>query len=71
MEKRSPLIAVIGIISVVVLSLGLLCGYILSSPAELVRNSAGNFMCNIMNGGDLLESEGYMLYNIDGELYRS
>lgn len=71
MEKRSPLPAVIGIIAVVVLSIGLLCGYILSSPAELVRNSAGNFMCNIMNGGDLLESEGYLLYNIDGELYRS
>lgn len=71
MEKRSPLPAVIGIIAVVVLSLTLLCGYILSSPVELVKNSAGNFMCNIMNGGNLLEDEGYLLYNINGGLYRS
>ncbi|MGN0114679.1 MAG: DUF5050 domain-containing protein [Acutalibacteraceae bacterium] len=71
MEKKSPLIAVIGIIAVVVLSLGLLCGYILSSPVELIRNSAGNFICNIMNGGDLLEDQGYLFYIIDGELYRS
>lgn len=71
MEKKSPLIAVIGIIATVALSLTLLCGYILSSPVELVRNSAGNFMSNIMNGGNLLEDEGYLLYNINGELYRS
>lgn len=71
MEKKSPLIAVIGIIATVLLSLTLLCGYILSSPVELIRNSAGNFICNIMNGGDLLEDQGYLFYNIDGELYRS
>lgn len=71
MEKRSPIPAVLGIIAAVVLSITLLCGYILYSPVELVRNSAGNFMCNLMNGGNLLEDEGYLLYNSDGELYRS
>ena len=71
MDKRSPIPAVLGIIAAVLLSISLLCGYILYSPVELVRNSAGNFMCNLMNGGNLLEDEGYLLYNSNGELYRS
>ena len=71
MDKRSPIPAVLGIIAAVLLLISLLCGYILYSPVELVRNSAGNFMCNLMNGGNLLEDEGYLLYNSNGELYRS
>lgn len=71
MGKRSSLTAVIGIVAVILLSLALLCGYILSSPVELVKNSAGNFMCNIMNGGNLIEDEGWLLYSLDGTLYRS
>lgn len=72
MQKNKALPFVIGFILFIVVVVTYTCGIILSSPVEIVGNTAGNFICNLQNDGYVLEDEGFLLFaNSKGELFRA
>lgn len=72
MQEKKSFSAAIGMVVTVVALLAVMCGVILSSPLEIVKKTAGNFMGDIMNGGRVLEDEKFLFYvNDSGKLYRA
>lgn len=72
LQGKKSYSAAIGMIVTIVVLLSVMCGVILTSPLEIVKKTAGNFMGNIMNGGRVLEDEKFLFYVDDsGRLYRA
>ena len=60
--KNRPLVLAISFVLFIAVISAYTCGIILNSPVEITSATAGNFVCNIMNGGNVLEDEGYLFF---------